>query len=137
MVNPDFSLHPRLAADCHEVCQIGRVMVLLLDDARYPWLVLVPTYRDVVEWVDLPASAQNELHQLTMLCSHILRALFAPDKINIGALGNLVPPLHVHVLARFKHDPAWPGPVWGHSKAVPYSAKALAQRLESLKEALA
>ncbi|MGC6511851.1 MAG: HIT family protein [Parvibaculales bacterium] len=133
MADAGFTLHPQLAADCHPVSQIGDILVYLLDDARYPWLVLVPACEGVAEWVDLPPALQDDLHRLTMRCSRDLQELFAPDKINIGALGNLVPQLHVHVVARFKNDPAWPGPVWGHSPAAPYGKVALEKRMSELR----
>lgn len=136
MADAPFGLHPQLAADCHEVCQVENIRVLLLDDARYPWLVLVPVSPGAVEWTDLPIAEQMALHRLTMTCSRILQDLFAPDKINIGALGNLVPQLHVHVVARFKNDPAWPGPVWGHAPAQPYAPAALADRVSALRSKL-
>ncbi|MGC6472862.1 MAG: HIT family protein [Parvibaculales bacterium] len=136
MVDAGFGLHPQLAADCHQVCRVGGILVLLLDDARYPWLVLVPAHEGVAEWMDLPKDAQADLHQLTMTCSAILQELFDLDKINIGALGNLVPQLHVHVVARYKNDPAWPGPVWGHSPATPYAPDELKQRMSKLQAAL-
>lgn len=133
MADAGFTLHPQLAADCHPVSQIEDILVYLLDDARYPWLVLVPACEGVAEWVDLPPALQDDLHRLTMRCSRDLQELFAPDKINIGALGNLVPQLHVHVVARFKNDPAWPGPVWGHSPAAPYGKVALEKRMFELR----
>ena len=137
LADAGFSLHPQLAADCHDDCQVGNVHVLLLDDARYPWIVLVPAHEGAVEWMDLSTDAQIDLHRLTMICSRALKTIFDPDKINIGALGNLVPQLHVHVVARFKNDPAWPGPVWGHSPAEPYVNDQLEKTISALRVALA
>lgn len=140
MVNPRFVLHPRLAQDCHNVgesvFQSGEIEVLLFDDARYAWLILVPRVPDMVEWMDLPKAAQLDLHSHMLACATALQTLYAPDKINMGALGNLVAQLHVHIIARYKNDAAWPAPVWGHSVAQKYSPAALDIRLGELRLAL-
>lgn len=136
LVEGGFILHPQLKADCYEICQHGAVKILLLNDARYHWLILVPSLPDIIEWIDLPEAVQLELHHNVMLCANVLRNLYAPDKINIGALGNLVSQLHVHVLARFTDDPAWPSPVWGHSPAEPYNPDAVEGTLEEIRSAL-
>jgi diadenosine tetraphosphate (Ap4A) HIT family hydrolase len=120
----DFALHPRLAADTVFIADWPLCRVLLMDDARYPWLILVPRQSGLVEIVDLAEPDRTRLVEEVARASMGLRRLPRVAKINVGALGNLVPQLHVHVLGRHPGDPAWPGPVWGHSPAVPYEAAA-------------
>jgi diadenosine tetraphosphate (Ap4A) HIT family hydrolase len=91
-----------------------------MDDARYPWLILVPERPDLAEIIDLDAAARHRLMDAIAAASTALTALYRPDKLNVGALGNRVRQLHVHVIARFVSDTAWPAPVWGVGEAVPY-----------------
>ncbi len=127
---PPFALHPRLAADTIPVGDLPLCRVLLMRDARFPWLVLVPRREDLTEFVDLDALERTVLMEEIALASHALRRETGAEKLNVGALGNIVAQLHVHVVARFAADPAWPGPVWGSGTAVPYSDDA-AQTLVS------
>lgn len=132
----DFELHPRLAADCIQVGSLPVSRLLLLNDARYTWFVLVPERADVTEVFELDEADQQQLWRESARLSRYLKEVCGADKINIGALGNLVPQLHVHHVARFVGDPAWPGPVWGHSDAVEYGQDALQERLESVRNGL-
>jgi diadenosine tetraphosphate (Ap4A) HIT family hydrolase len=116
----EFNLHPQLAADCTFVADWPLSRVLLMKDARYRWLVLVPRRANVVELFDLATVDRAVLIEEIARAAALLKELTAAVKINVGALGNLVPQLHVHVVARSPGDPAWPGPVWGHSPAQPY-----------------
>ena len=115
-----FALHPRLAADTIFVADDPLCRVLLMNDARYRWLVLVPRVAGAVELFDLAAPDRATLTEEIATASQTLKRLFGAAKINVGALGNVVPQLHVHIVARSPGDPAWPDPVWGHSPAVPY-----------------
>jgi diadenosine tetraphosphate (Ap4A) HIT family hydrolase len=115
-----FSLDPQLDADTITLGRLALSRVLLMNDTRYPWLILVPERPDLVEIIDLPETDRNTLIGEIATTSEALRALYDPDKLNIGALGNRVRQLHVHVLARFQSDAAWPGPVWGVGQAQPY-----------------
>jgi diadenosine tetraphosphate (Ap4A) HIT family hydrolase len=115
-----FILDPRLDADTMELGRFALSRVLLMNDARYPWLILVPQKPDLAEIIDLPWPDQMQLMREIAGASQALKALFNPDKLNVGALGNRVRQLHVHVLARFVSDAAWPGPVWGVGQAQPY-----------------
>jgi diadenosine tetraphosphate (Ap4A) HIT family hydrolase len=119
-----FVLHPRLEADTVFVADWRLSRVLLMNDARYSWLVLVPRTADAVELFDLKEADRAKLMEEVSAAGEMLKRLTGAAKINVGALGNLVPQLHVHVVARSLGDPAWPGPVWGHSSAVPYDAAA-------------
>jgi len=126
-------LHPTLARDTVEVCSLALCRVLLMRDGRFPWLVLVPERESVREIHELAAADRAELIEEVARVGETLARLFRPDKVNVGALGNVVPQLHVHVVARFAVDPAWPGPVWGSGDAVPRSG----EELEALRARLA
>lgn len=115
-----FALNPRLEADTFFVADWPLCRVLLMNDARYPWLILVPRQDGMTELMDLPAADRVLLTEEIARAGAILRGRPGITKVNVGALGNLVPQLHVHVLGRHPGDPAWPGPVWGHSQTVPY-----------------
>ena len=131
----EFVLHERLAADCITVDDWPLCRVLLMNDASYPWLILVPRRPDLSEIHDV---AETDLPQLTaeiVRASRALKSRFAADKINVGALGNMVPQLHIHVITRFTDDPAWPGPVWGARPPVPYEPEALQERIQGLQAA--
>ena len=131
-----FTLHPQLAQDCATVGELPLSRLLLLNDSRYPWLVLVPRRADLSEVFDLAPADRAALLEETCLVGEQLLRHCGGDKLNVGALGNLVPQLHVHVVSRSVGDPAWPGPVWGHSAAQPYDEKAREARLALLRGAL-
>ncbi|HTQ12349.1 MAG TPA: HIT domain-containing protein [Rhizomicrobium sp.] len=131
-----FVLHQRLAADTRAVADWGLSRVLLMNDARYPWLILVPRRAGLVELHDLKHAERLVLMEEIARAGAALKSLTGCAKINTGALGNLVPQLHVHVVARGPGDAAWPGPVWGQGTAEPYAAAALATRLGELRAAL-
>jgi len=131
-----YALHPQLADDSHPLPGFALCELRLMDDANYPWLVLVPRVADAREWLDLTPEHQHQLSDEIDLAARVLSTLFRPFKLNIAALGNLVPQLHVHVIARFEDDPAWPAPVWGRIAARPYSPDALIERVNALSEAL-
>lgn len=130
-----FSLHERLAADTIVLADWPLCRVLLMNDASYPWLILVPRRAGLSEFHDVGSGDMPQLVDEICAASRALQSSFAPDKINVGALGNMVPQLHIHVIARFKGDPAWPGPVWGARPPVPYAADALEQRVAALQAA--
>ena len=135
-MRPMFTLHERLAADTVMVTRLELSRVLLLTDARWPWLILVPERPDIREIHELEPADRVLLVEEIARAGRVLEQLHAPDKINVGALGNLVPQLHVHVIARRIGDPAWPGPVWGHGMPVPYGEGELAAALDALRAAL-
>ncbi len=129
-------LHPQLADDTHPLAQFPLCEVRLMDDANHPWLILVPRVENAVEIIDLDASQQAQLMQEIDRASRALQAAVKPHKLNVAALGNVVPQLHVHVIARFHDDIAWPRPVWGMATAQPYSPELLIARVEVLCDAL-
>ncbi len=120
-----FTLHPTLARDTVEVIRLPLCRVLMRNDRRFPWLILVPERESVREIHELVAGDRAILIEEIALAGEALTRLVRPDKLNVGALGNVVPQLHVHVIARFATDPAWPGPVWGSGAAVPYAGDEL------------
>jgi diadenosine tetraphosphate (Ap4A) HIT family hydrolase len=130
-------LHPQLADDTHPVAHFALSDLQLMDDANHPWLILVPRVENAVEWTDLDEMQQAELTREISRACRVLQAVFQPHKLNIAALGNMVPQLHVHVIARFPEDIAWPRPVWGMATAQPYSPEELVRRIERLRAALA
>ncbi|MBD8882252.1 HIT domain-containing protein [Rhodanobacter sp. 7MK24] len=131
-----FALDPRLEADTRHVAVLPLCELRLMDDARFAWLVLVPRRADMVEVADLTDAEQQLLWREANWCATALRAVAPCDKLNLGALGNIVRQLHLHVLARTQDDAAWPGPAWGHGKREPYDREALTNRLNALRDAL-
>ena len=132
-----FSLDPRLAGDSVLVADGPLSQLRLMDDARFPWLVLVPRLPGAEEWLDLDGDAQRLLLAEINLAGRALRALGPVHKLNIGALGNIVRQLHVHVVARREGDAAWPGPVWGSGPAQRYDATAREDLLARLRDRVA
>lgn len=116
-----FELHPQLAADSLAVCDLGLSAVRLINDSNFPWLLLVPRRPALVDLTDLaPEDRLVLMGEIGQACD-ALKALGPCDKLNVASLGNQVPQLHVHVIARLKGDAAWPKPVWGVMPATPYS----------------
>ncbi|MEX0752386.1 MAG: HIT family protein [Xanthobacteraceae bacterium] len=115
-----WSLHPQLAADTLGVGDLPLSRVLISLDANYPWLILAPRRPGLVEILDLDETARVQLMEEIAGVAGALKQVTACDKLNIAALGNVVPQLHVHVVARRKNDPAWPAPVWGRVAPRPY-----------------
>jgi diadenosine tetraphosphate (Ap4A) HIT family hydrolase len=129
-------LHPQLADDTHPLAHWPLCEVRLMDDANHPWLILVPRIENATEITDLDAARQGELMREVDRACRALQATVKPHKLNVAALGNVVPQLHVHVIARFRDDIAWPRPVWGTATAQPYSPERLVERVETLRAAL-
>jgi diadenosine tetraphosphate (Ap4A) HIT family hydrolase len=134
--NCEFALHPRLAEDTVFVADWVLSRVLLMNDRRYWWLILVPRRPALMELHEVGPTDRLALMEEVARAGAVLKTVAGAAKINTGALGNLVPQLHVHVVARAPGDPAWPGPVWGQSPAEPYAADALSQRLTALRARL-
>ncbi|HOV97271.1 MAG TPA: HIT family protein [Thermomonas sp.] len=130
-------LHPQLADDSTPVIELALCEVRLMDDANHPWLILIPKVADAVEIIDLSPAQRAQLTTEIDTAARALKALFKPDKLNVAALGNLVPQLHVHVIARYQNDIAWPRPVWGAANARPYEPEELIARVRALSATLA
>ena len=132
----EFVLDPRLAADSAFIADGPLSQVRLMDDARFPWLLLVPRVAGASEWIDLDGGQQRLLLAEINQISKLLRVEPGVQKINIGALGNIVRQLHVHLVGRREGDAAWPGPTWGSGAAQRIDANALAARVESWRKRL-
>ena len=124
-VTKGWSLHPQLAQDTVPLGDLPLARVLLAKDANYPWLILVPRLPGLVELIDLEENAQVQLLGEIAAAARTLKSVTRCDKLNIAALGNAVPQLHVHVIARFRSDAAWPKPVWGVAPPRPYDREEL------------
>ena len=131
-----WTLHPQLAADTQQVGDLPLSRVLIIQDANYPWIILVPRHADVREVLDLGPEDQSRLMAEITRTGAALKEITGCDKLNIAALGNIVPQLHVHLIARSKSDPAWPHPVWGRLKPRPYDRATLDRFAELLGGAL-
>ncbi|MEH6396569.1 HIT domain-containing protein [Pseudoalteromonas sp.] len=123
----EFTLAPELARDCIEVADWPLCKVLLMNDSQYPWFILVPRKPNLKESIDLDDVDQLMLMKESAKLSQLLKEVFNPDKLNVAALGNMVPQLHIHHIARFKSDAAWPAPVWGKFASVPYTNEQVEQ----------
>ncbi len=126
-------LNPQLAQDCLVLGRFPLCHLLLMRDANYPWFILVPDRDDIHEIHHLSEQDQFQLWHESMILSRAMEQAFNPDKLNIAALGNVVPQLHVHHIVRYRNDPAWPAPVWGRLPAVTYENHQLTEVIEKLK----
>ncbi len=133
----EISLDPRLASDSTAIGRLSLCEVRLQDDARFPWLVLVPQREGMSELFELSFSDRAAAIEEVAQCAAALRAVTQCLKINVGALGNIVRQLHIHVVARNEGDAAWPGPVWGVGTRVPYSETEKSDLIARLRSALA
>ncbi len=132
-----WSLHPQLAADTLAVGDLPLSRLLLMDDANYPWLLLVPRRVAAVEITDLAEFEQAQLMREIAAVGRVLKDVAPCDKLNIAAIGNVVAQLHVHLVARRRDDPAWPRPVWGHAPARRYAPAARQRLLATLRSRIA
>jgi len=130
-----FTLHPKLAADTLLLGDFPLSHCLLMNDMHYPWLILVPRRESLREIFELDIEDQQQLLRESSWISERLSTHFNADKINIGALGNMVVQLHLHHVARYENDAAWPGPVWGKHPAQAYTTDNLAMMQGRLREA--
>ena len=122
-----FSLNSRLKADTIKIAAFELSELLLMNDKNYPWFILVPRRSNISEIFQLNDQDQTQLYKEISYLSEILQKFYQADKVNIGALGNMVPQLHIHVIMRFKDDIAWPKPVWGLFEAINYSDEEITQ----------
>ena len=125
----DFTVDPVILSLTHHAADWPLCRVFVYDDARYGWALLVPRRAGVIEMADLHPEDQVQLMQEIVRLSGAVRAMDGVEKLNVGNLGNMVPQLHVHVVGRRRGDPAWPGPVWGHSDPVRHDPAVLAAKL--------
>jgi diadenosine tetraphosphate (Ap4A) HIT family hydrolase len=133
----DFKLDDRLAGDSVPVLNLPLSTVRLMNERSWPWLILVPRRPGLVELIDLDAADRSRLMEEIARAGETLRTLYTPDKLNVAALGNVVPQLHIHVIARFRDDPAWPRPVWNVKPSrEPYDELALSETVRRIADAL-
>lgn len=129
-----FKLHPQLAADSHHLGDFKLCCLLLVNDSNYPWLLLVPKRAAISELYQLQTADLKQLQRESINLSRELMRVFAGDKLNVAALGNMVEQLHLHHIVRYKNDIAWPAPVWGAQPPKAYSPaelKAFKQRFDN------
>ena len=131
-----YELHPQLAADTHPLAALELCELRLMDDSNYPWLILVPRLPALVEIIDLDDNAQAQLLREVSDAARALQRITKCDKLNVAALGNQVPQLHVHVIARFRSDAAWPNPVWGKAARKSYETDAREKLIGTLRQVL-
>ncbi len=131
MMNTEFQLHPQLAQDSIWLADWPLCQLRLSLDANYPWFLLIPRRNNILEIIDLTTEEQQQLWQESACLSRWLQQQFQGDKLNIAALGNMVPQLHLHHIVRFSTDPAWPAPVWGKVAAIRYTEAQLQQLVQA------
>ncbi len=120
---PSFLLDQTLKADTFEITKLDLCYIGLMNDKRYPWLIMVPMRSDITEIIELQPCDQIQLIKEISNVSAHMKALFKPHKLNIAALGNVVRQLHIHVVARHQEDSTWPQPIWGHGENEPYGSE--------------
>lgn len=120
-MDSEFTLHPQLKKDTFFVGSLKIANILLMNDSRYPWLILVPRINDVCDITDLTAEQRAEFNEEINHVAAAMKRHYQPERLNIAMLGNVVPQLHCHIIARFKEDFAWAKPVWGIGEAIAYT----------------
>ena len=128
-----FQLHPRLEQDCIAIGRFELCQLLLMNDSQYPWFILVPERADKQEIYQLNKTERQLLMEESCYLAENMAILYKADKINIAAIGNLVPQLHIHHIVRYQSDKAWPAPIWGKFTAVPYTKWQIADTVARIK----
>lgn len=131
-----FQLHPRLEQDCISIGRFELCRLLMMNDSQYPWFILVPERADVREIYQLNKADRELLAEESNYLAENLATLYQADKMNIAAIGNMVPQLHIHHIVRYRTDKAWPAPVWGRFDAVPYTERQITENLARVKAQL-
>jgi len=131
-----FQLHPRLKQDCVAIGRFELCQLLMMNDSLYPWFILVPERAGVQEIYQLSKTERQLLTEESSYLAEKMAAFYQADKMNIAAIGNIVPQLHIHHIVRFQTDKAWPAPVWGKFTAVPYTEQQIADKMIRIKDLL-
>jgi len=131
-----FQLHPRLKQDCITIGRFDLCQLLMMNDSQYPWFILVPEKANITEIYQLSKADQHTLTQESSYLSENLAMLYKADKMNIAAIGNLVPQLHLHHVVRYQTDQAWPAPIWGKFAAIPYTPQQMTDNINWVKKQL-
>lgn len=132
----EFKLHPRLLQDCFVIGDLQLSRLLMMNDSRYPWFILVPKRQELKEIYQLAPTDRHILISESCCLAETMQAIYKPDKLNIASIGNLVPQLHIHHVARYQADMAWPAPVWGKFPAAAYAQAQADERIAELKAML-
>lgn len=132
----NFHLHPQLKQDCLNVGRFELCRLLLMNDCQFPWFILVPEITEITEIYHLALHQRSQLLEESCFLAEKLAKLYEADKMNIAAIGNSVPQLHIHHVIRYKNDKAWPAPVWGKFSPEPYQDQALEETLTKVRESL-
>ena len=132
----NFQLHARLQQDCFTVGSFALSQLLMMNDSRYPWFILVPRRPQITEIYQLPETDRLQLLDESCTLAEKLQEIYQSDKLNIAAIGNLVPQLHLHHVARFRSDNAWPDPVWGKLPRLPFAEQQADMQIKRMREAL-
>lgn len=136
IMSNEFQLHEMLVRDCIDLYELPLCKVLMMNDSQYPWFILVPKINNVVDLYELEWEEQIQFLNESSLLSEVIMGIFKGTKLNVAALGNVCPQLHIHHIVRFEDDIAWPKPVWGAFPAVAYDTKTLINIKEQLRAAL-
>jgi diadenosine tetraphosphate (Ap4A) HIT family hydrolase len=131
-----FQLHPRLKQDCIAIGRFELCRLLMMNDSQYPWFILVPERTGLQEIYQLSKAERELLTEESSYLTENLAMLYKADKMNIAAIGNMVPQLHIHHIVRYRTDKAWPAPIWGKFDAVPYTERQIADNLVLIKDRL-
>ena len=131
-----FHLHPRLKEDCITIGRFDLCQLLMMNDSQYPWFILVPEKADIKEIYQLSKPERRTLTEESSYLAENLAVLYKADKMNIAAIGNLVPQLHIHHIVRYQTDKTWPAPIWGKFDAIPYTHQQIADNIALVKEQL-
>jgi diadenosine tetraphosphate (Ap4A) HIT family hydrolase len=131
-----FQLHPQLKKDCVSLGRLNLCQLLIMNDSQFPWFILVPEIYGITEIYQLSKQQQNALIEESSVLAELLNKHFKADKINIAAIGNLVPQLHVHHVVRYHSDKAWPAPVWGKFSTIPYTEQELLETVRLIRNHL-
>ena len=132
----EFELNSRLLGESTFLTKLTLSQVRLNNDSRFPWLILIPEIAGLKELHEIPGEQHTIVHKEMIFCSTVLQKFTSADKMNVAALGNLVPQLHIHVIARKYNDSAWPQPVWSAGDAKPYEKENLAKLVNKLRQRL-
>lgn len=122
-----FKLHSRLKQDCIHMCDLQLCQVLLMNESRYPWFILVPMVENLRELMELTQQESTLYWQESTMMQSFLKAQLGAEKLNVAALGNMVPQLHIHHIGRFQNDAAWPAPVWGQFQPDTYTQVSISE----------
>lgn len=127
-------LDPRLESDSTFIIDLDLSQVRLSHNAAFPWILLIPRHEGISEILELSEGDQQVLMQEIVLSCHVMRHLFQPTKLNVASLGNIVQQLHIHIVARYDHDKAWPNPIWNSGISAVYDPKMKSERMSQLKD---